>query len=188
MSSVWLWYLSRATGVVSMLLLTVVVVLGLFTSSGRGRNAATNATVMVMHRLLALGMSVFLVAHIVTAVVDSYVDMNWWSTVLPFTSGYETLWVGFGTIAFDLLLAIIVTSVLRHRLPERLWRTVHYFTYAMAPIALTHGLNMGTDNAPVLTYLTAGCGLVLAGAAALRVGVASVDTRRRHAIATQEWS
>lgn len=188
MSSPWLWYLSRATGVVSMLLLTVVVLLGLYTGSGRVRHAATNATVMVVHRILALGMSVFLLAHIVTAVVDSYVDVGWWSTVLPFTSGYETLWVGFGTIAFDLLLAILVTSIFRHRLPERAWKAVHLTTYVMTPIALVHGLNMGTASEQVFTYLTAGCALVLVVGVLLRVGVASIDTRRRQTIAAQEWS
>ncbi len=110
-----LWYLSRATGVASIVLLTAVVVLGVLVS-GRRRPHGEHATVVMgVHRWLSLGMVAFLVTHVVTAVVDGYVDINALAVLLPFTSAYETFWVGLGTLALDVLVAVLVTSWWRHR-------------------------------------------------------------------------
>lgn len=113
-----LWYLSRATGVVSVVLLTAVVVLGVVTAGRRSPHGTHATVVMALHRWLSLGMSAFLVAHILTAILDGYVDIGLLATLVPFTSGYETLWVSIGTLAVDLLLAVVATSLLRSRISE----------------------------------------------------------------------
>jgi hypothetical protein len=48
-------------------------------------------------------------------------------------------------VAFDLLLALAITSVVRVRLGYRVWRAVHWTAYACWPIALMHGLGTGSD-------------------------------------------
>ena len=98
-----------------------------------------------LHRNLALLTLVFLALHIVTAVVDPFTHLGWLTAVVPFSSYYRTLWLGLGTIAFELLAAIIVTSLLRGVIGQAAWRIVHWLTYASWPIAIVHGFGTGTD-------------------------------------------
>lgn len=188
MSGEVLWYLSRATGVVSMMLFTTVVVLGAVTA-GRRRPQGGGATmVMGLHRWLSLGLVAFLAVHIVSAVVDGYVSIGWLATLVPFTSGYEPLLVGLGTIALDLLLVTVVTSLLRHRLPERLWRLVHWTAYLSWPIALLHGYSMGTADQPLLRGLTLACAAIGALAVLWRVVSTHPDEQRRKCADARGWT
>lgn len=183
-----LWYVSRATGVASIVLLTIVLVLGLVTA-GRRRPTGESATVvMAVHRWLSLGTSVFLLAHIATAIAETYVSIDLVSAVLPFTSGYAPLWVGFGTLAFDVLLAVLVTSLLRHRLTERTWRRVHVLSYALWPLAIVHGLALGTNGELLLRGTTFACAVAGAVAVAWRWNATHHDRERRLDVAAQEWS
>ncbi len=139
------WYVSRATGVVSLLLLTAVMVLGILVNRqgrlpGLPRFAVTN-----LHRNLSLMAVMFVVIHVVTAVIDGYVSVPLISGVIPFTSGYEGFWLGLGAISLDLMLALIVTSLVRGHLSHRLWKAVHWADYACWPVAFAHSLGSSTD-------------------------------------------
>ncbi|SRR5580765_295419 len=183
-----LWYSSRATGIASIVLLTAVLALGMVTS-GRRRTQGDRATVvMALHRWLSLGMLTFLLAHIATAVAETYVSIDLVSALVPFTSGYATVWVGLGTLACDLLLAIGVTSWFRPRIKEPTWKAVHLLSYAMWPIAVVHGLALGTSGEPVLRGITVLCGAVGLGFAGWRVVTSHQDRDRREAVLAQEWS
>jgi predicted ferric reductase len=140
------WYFSRATGLVSLVLFTGVVVLG---ALGAGRFATREwprFTVAAVHRNLALTSLAFLAAHIASAVLDGYVPLGWLDVVVPFGADYQPLWVGLGAVAIDLVLAIVVTSLVRTRLPARVWRTVHWLAYLCWPVALVHGFGMAEDD------------------------------------------
>jgi predicted ferric reductase len=183
-----LWYLSRATGVVTIVLLTVVVCLGIVTA-GRRRPKGESATiVMGLHRWLSLGMLVFLGVHIITAIVDGYVSISWLAIVVPFVSDYQPLLVGLGAIGVDLLVVVMVTSYLRHRIPERRWRLVHWASYGMWLIALVHGFLMGTADQPVLRMVTLACGTIGGLLACWRMVATHADRNRRNQIDAQEWS
>jgi sulfoxide reductase heme-binding subunit YedZ len=139
------WYVSRATGVVSLLLLTAVMMLGILVNRqgrlpGLPRFAVTN-----LHRNLSLMAVMFVVIHVVTAVIDGYVSVPLISGVIPFTSGYEGFWLGLGAISLDLMLALIVTSLVRGHLSHRLWKAVHWAAYACWPVAFAHSLGSSTD-------------------------------------------
>src|ERR1700755_729334 len=130
------WYTSRATGVVALLLLTAVMVLGILINRqgrlpGLPRFAVTN-----LHRNLSLMAVVFIVIHVVTAVLDGFVSIPLISSVVPFTSGYERFWLGLGAVSFDLMLALIVTSLVRGRLSRRLWKAVHWLAFPGSAVAL----------------------------------------------------
>lgn len=140
-----LWYLNRSTGLVLLALLTLSTVLGVASTAGGGRLLPRFA-VPALHRNVALWSVVLLVAHVTTAVVDSYVDIRWWQAVVPWWgSSYRPLWLGAGSVAFDLLAVVVVTSLLRSRLRLRTWRRVHVLSYAAWAIAVAHGLGIGTD-------------------------------------------
>jgi hypothetical protein len=141
-----LWYATRATGVISLVLLTATVVLGV---AGRARFSSPRWPRVVtagLHRNLSLLMVGFVAAHILTTVLDSYAPIGWAAVFLPFISRYRPVWLGLGAVACDLLLALVLTSLLRARLSYRGWRAVHWLAYACWPIALWHGLGAGTDS------------------------------------------
>ena len=183
-----LWFLSRAAGVASVVMLTVVMVLGMVVASRRPPRGIRSAVVMGLHRSLSLGASVFLLVHVTTAVVETYVSIDWISAIVPFTSSYQTAWVGLGTLAVDLLVAIVVTSLLRDRLSERVWRAVHLTAFAFWPLAVVHGIAMGTGDEPVLRGISIGCAVAGAAAIGWRLLVTDPDTERRRTVAVQEWS
>jgi len=118
MSSQLLWYTTRGAGAVSLVLLSVVVVLGLlarlrFESQGWPRFLSA-----AVHGDLALMTLAFLLLHIVTAVVDPFTHLGL-AALVPFGSYYKTLWLGLGAVAFELLLAIVATSLLRRHIGPR---------------------------------------------------------------------
>jgi DMSO/TMAO reductase YedYZ heme-binding membrane subunit len=143
--SPYLWYTTRATGTVALVLLSATMVLGMLTATRVGGTAVPRFAVGELHRRVSLLSMVFLAVHIFTAVVDTYVPIGWWAAVVPFTSHYQPLYVGLGAVAFDLLLAVLATSLLRSRLPAPWWRGVHWLVYACWPVAVVHAVLTGTD-------------------------------------------
>jgi len=145
MSDTILWYATRGAGVVSLVLLTAVVVLGIV-SAMRWQTASWPRFLTTgLHRNLALATLIFLGIHIVTAVVDPFTALGWQAAIIPFSSSYRRLWLGLGVVAIYLLLAIVATSLLRPFFGRSAWRAVHWLTYAMWPIAVIHGIGTGTD-------------------------------------------
>lgn len=140
-----LWYLSRGTGVVSLVLLTLVMTLGILTRGGRRLPGLPTSSVTMLHRNASLLALAFLAVHISTAIIDPYVTINIVDAFVPFGSDYQPLWLGLGALALDLGLALVITSLVRVRLGLRAWRAVHWAAYAMWPLILVHGFVMGPD-------------------------------------------
>ena len=140
-----LWYLTRGTGAVAMILLTAGVVLGVMTTARLQTLRLPRFLVSGLHRNLTLLAVAFLVVHIVSTVLDGFVPIGLKDAFLPFLSGYRPVWLGLGAVAFDLLLALIITSLTRARIGVRAWRVVHWLAYAAWPVALVHALGAGTD-------------------------------------------
>ena len=99
-----------------------------------------------LHRNVALLSVCFLVVHIITAVLDTFTSIPLIDSVVPFIGSYRPFWLGLGAVAFDLLIAVTITSLLRQRLGYGTWRAVHWLSYASWPIALVHGLGTGSDT------------------------------------------
>jgi methionine sulfoxide reductase heme-binding subunit len=168
-----LWYASRATGVVALLLLTAVMVLGLLVSRrGRVPGLPRFATTG-LHRNLSLLATVFVVVHVATAVLDGYVSIPVTAAVVPLTSSYERLWLGLGAVSLDLMLAAVVTSLLRRHLSRRVWLAVHLTAYLSWPVAWVHSVFASGDlQAGWLLALAAACAAAVVGAAGWRVTAA----------------
>jgi predicted ferric reductase len=159
------WYASRATGIVALLLLTAVLVLGILVNRQGRLPGLPKFAVTSLHRNLSLLSVAFIAIHVLTAVLDTYVSIPVTAGVIPFASGYERFWIGLGAISFDLMLAIIVTSLLRGRLNRVLWRAIHLLAYLSWPVAFAHSVGSSKD-------LQHGWLLYLAGACAVGVGAA----------------
>ena len=140
-----LWFVSRGSGLVLLVLFTIVMVMGVATRTGSAPPRWPRFAVAELHRTLSLFAVALLGLHVVTALLDPFVSIGWAATVAPFLSPYRTLAIGLGTVAVDCAAAVLLTSVLRRRLGFRLWRAVHWLAYLAWPTAFLHSLSAGND-------------------------------------------
>jgi DMSO/TMAO reductase YedYZ heme-binding membrane subunit len=164
------WYASRATGIVALLLLTAVLVLGILVNRQGRLPGLPRFAVTSLHRNISLLAVAFVAVHVLTAVLDTYVSIPLASAVVPFDSGYERLWLGLGAISFDLMLAMIITSLIRGRLNRILWRAIHLLAYLCWPVAFAHSIGSSKDlQHGWLLYLAVGCAVVVVAATGWRL-------------------
>jgi methionine sulfoxide reductase heme-binding subunit len=169
MSQIDLWYATRATGVVALVLLTATVFLGVMVA-GRAKTSLPAFARAEVHRNISVLTLVFLAIHVLTSVLDTYVNIDWLSIVLPFSSSYHRGWLALGAIGVDMFLAVAVSSALRRHIPARAWRALHWLAYLSWPTAISHTLGMGTDaKFTWLQALVGGCVALVLGALAWRV-------------------
>ncbi len=174
-----LWYASRATGVVALLLLTAVMLLGLLVTRQGRLPGLPRFAVSGLHRNLSLLAVAFVALHVLSAVLDGYVKIPVIAAVVPLSSSYERLWLGLGAVSLDLMLAAIVTSLLRRHLSRRAWRAVHLTAYLSWPVAWFHSVFASADlRHGVLFLLAVGCAVAVLGALLWRAAVAANDVPR----------
>ena len=160
----------------TLILLTAVVVLGILSALRVQSERWPSFLTTGLHRNLALMTLVFLALHIVTAIIDPFTNLGWSAALIPFSSYYRTFWLGLGVISFELLLAIVVTSLVRGLLGHGAWRAIHWLTYAAWPVGVIHGLGTGTDTwSAWMLAITAGCVAAVGMAVALRLTSGSRD-------------
>jgi sulfoxide reductase heme-binding subunit YedZ len=141
-----LWYVMRGSGLVALALLTLTMVAGVVNVRRFATPRWPRVVTALLHRNVALLSVTFLAVHIATAALDSFVSVGWLAAVVPFTSEWNRFWVGVGTAAVDLMIALVVSSLLRARMTHRSWRAVHWLAYAAWPLAMVHGFAAGTDS------------------------------------------
>ncbi len=184
-----LWFATRGAGIVSLLLLSAVVYLGILVVLKWQTPAWPRFATTGFHRNLALLSVVFLVVHIVTAVVDPYANLGLLAALIPFSSGYRTLWLGLGVLALDLGLAVLVTSLLRKHMSRRTWRAVHWLSYGAWPLAVLHGIGTGTDAAaPWMLAIDLACIAAVGSAVLVRVTAEKSAVPARPIMASMEGS
>jgi sulfoxide reductase heme-binding subunit YedZ len=173
------WAMGRGTGVAALLLLTIAVVLGVATRSGRPLPGLPRFAVTVVHRNAAILASVFVLIHVISLLFDPYAQLTLLDFFIPFRGAYEPVWLGLGTVGFDLLLAVMITGLLRRWIGVRVFRVVHWFVYAMWPVAFLHGIEIGSDRgAPWFIAIAVVCGTSVTAAAGWRLTRGFVEFRR----------
>jgi predicted ferric reductase len=164
------WYLTRSTGAVALLLLSAAVVLGVVDVRRWSSPRWPRFVVDALHRNVALLAMVFLGLHILTSVLDSFAPISLLDAIVPFVGAYRPFWLGLGAVAFDLLIAVTLTSLLRQRMGYASWRAIHWLTYASWPIALLHGFGTGSDvKSAWMLMLSVACVIVVLAAVVVRV-------------------
>ncbi|HEY2719813.1 MAG TPA: ferric reductase-like transmembrane domain-containing protein [Solirubrobacteraceae bacterium] len=164
------WYLTRSTGVVGLLLLTLAVGLGVVDVRRLSSLRWPRFVLDSLHRNVALLAMAFLFVHVLTSVIDSFTPISLLDAVVPFAGSYRPFWLGLGALSLDMLLAVTISSLLRRRLGYASWRAIHWLTYASWPIALLHSFGTGSDvRSGWLLALSVGCLLVVLVAVLARV-------------------
>lgn len=138
-----LWFVSRALGLVGLLMLSLIIVLGVLHNTSVVKNAELGLprfVLVALHRNLSLIAVVFVALHVVTVVVTPYVRLRWLDVVVPGVAAFNPIAAAMGTVALDLLLAVVVTSALRQRLSRRVWFLVHWTSYLCWPVAVVHAV------------------------------------------------
>jgi len=173
---------SSATGVISMVLLTAVVVLGIGVNRRVRLAGLPRFASLSVHRFTSLLAVCFLALHIVTAVAAPYGGIGPAAAFIPFAAGYESAWLGLGAVASDLIIALIVTSLVRRRIGRRTWRAVHWLAYACWLTALAHSIGIGSGmRTGHLLDLAIACAFAVLGASGWRLAglLRSVPSARR---------
>jgi sulfoxide reductase heme-binding subunit YedZ len=171
-----LWYLTRGTGLVCLLLLTASVLLGILEVKRWASPRWPRFVTAGLHKNISLLVVAFVAVHVATAVIDGFAPIRWLDVIVPFGSKYRPIWLGFGALAADLLIALVVTSLLRLRLGSFAWRAVHWLAYLCWPVALVHGLGTGTDaRHGWALWLVMACLVLVVGAVWWRLAAAASE-------------
>jgi Ferric reductase like transmembrane component len=140
------WETARAGGLISYVLLTAAVSLGLVLrnrwQSTRWPRLITNE----LHGYVSLLALVFIAVHVSAVAIDPFTHFGLTAVLLPFASHYRPLWMGLGIVALYLLLAVWVSTRLRTRIGHRLWRQIHLLAFGVYGAATLHGLGTGSDT------------------------------------------
>ena len=140
------WDTARAGGLIGYVLLTASVSLGLVLrnrwQSSRWPRLVTNE----LHGYVSLLALVFIAVHVIAVAVDPFTHFGLAAVLVPFASHYRPIWMSLGIVALYLLLAVWVSTHLRHRIGHRLWRKIHVLAFAVYGAATLHGLGTGTDT------------------------------------------
>lgn len=164
------WYLTRASGIVALVLLTASMVLGIVAGTRLSSARWPRFVTQGLHRNISLFVLVLLALHVGAAVVNDYVTITVQESLIPFVGTYRPIWLGLGALSTDLLIAMIATSLLRQRIGYGTWRAVHWTAYLCWPLSVVHGLGTGSDVRTTWSVLvTAACVVAVLFAMAWRI-------------------
>ena len=184
-----LWFAARGAGAVSLMMLTASACFGLVTVTRFAHPEWPRFFNYEMHRRISLLSIVFLAVHILSAVLDPFAHLGLVAAIVPLASTYRPAEVAIGVVAFYLFVALIVTSLLRKHIGQRMWRLVHLSSYAMWPLALLHGITAGTDGiTPWMLAIDVACAAAVIAALAWRINAGTPNRAiLPDVVATSSW-
>jgi len=184
-----LWFVTRGSGVVSLLIVTASVCLGLLTMARFRHESWPRFFNLEMHRRISLLAIVFTVVHVTAAVLDPFAKLGLAAAIVPLASTYRPLPVAMGVVSMYLFIALIITGLLRSRMPQPLWRAIHWTSYAMWPLALAHSFLAGSDAGSPWMLAVGGISVGAVGACLLfRISVWDANRGRlEDAVLTSSW-
>ncbi|HUP75068.1 MAG TPA: ferric reductase-like transmembrane domain-containing protein [Acidimicrobiales bacterium] len=141
------WYIARTGGLLAWALSAVSILWGLLITSRALGKRISGPRLLDLHRFIG-GLSViFVVVHIVGLRLNKYedIDFGFKELLVPMASDWHPGAVAYGIVAFYLLIAVELTSLLRRKLPSSLWRRLHYSGFVVFLLGSIHALKVGTD-------------------------------------------
>lgn len=152
-----LWYLTRTTAVVAYVALTLSVILGLLRSIARTSAEHLSWVVDEVHAFVATLAGVFVVGHLLTIKLDSFIVFSLRDLLAPGQGPYRPIAVNIGIFALYFMALTLASSWLRRFIPYRFWRVIHYLSFLTFALVTLHGWLAGSDaNEPWLRALYVG--------------------------------
>ena len=159
MNSTLIWDTARASGIVTLALVSASTVLGLAMSTTL-LASGWSAWLVDLHRYLGGLALAFLAVHVGSILLDTYTSFSIVNVLVPFTGAWHPVAVAWGIVALYLLIAVELTSLVRARLPLKLWRSSHYLSFPLFGFSMLHGLTAGTDRGALV--LRTACAAIIA--------------------------
>ncbi|HEV8089490.1 MAG TPA: ferric reductase-like transmembrane domain-containing protein [Actinomycetota bacterium] len=144
------WDVARAGGLVAWGLATASVMWGLVLSTRLMRKRPWPAWFLDLHRLLGGLAVIFTVIHVAAIYLDTYTHFGLTGVFIPFATMWHPVAVAWGIVAFYLLLAVEVTSLVRNRIGRKWWRRIHLGSFGLFAFATIHAVSAGTDTTSTL--------------------------------------
>lgn len=144
------WYTSRATGIVAYALLAGSLAWGI-SHSIRLFKQPRPPWMLDMHRFLSGLACVFVGVHVIVLLFDKFANYTLLDLLVPFASqsklATKDAWpMALGIVSMYLLIAVEGTSLMMKKLPRKMWKAIHYLSYALFAFVTVHVLLMGTDT------------------------------------------
>lgn len=178
------WYVTRAAGLTSYILLWLSMVWGMAISSKVFSPTVDGSYSYDFHEFLSLLGLGFVVLHVVVLLLDKYLPFNLLQILIPFVDTYRPLWVGLGIIGFYIFLLVTVTFYIRRMIGTRAFRGIHLLSLIGYAGATLHGLYAGTDSALTITQLLyIGTALVVVFLTAYWLVLVALNRREKAAVA-----
>lgn len=141
------WYVARASGIVSWVLLAGSLAWGVTLSTRLLGKKAMPSWLLDLHRYLGALSVVFVGVHLAGLVADNYAHFGLADLLVPMASAWKPGPVAWGVAGVYLLIAVELTSLLKRRIPPKLWRATHYTSFPLYVLTTVHLLLAGTDRA-----------------------------------------
>ena len=168
------WMLSRATGVLAYVALSIDVIVGLLVSTRSADRLLPRGQLVDIHGWLSPVTLALVLAHAGVLVADGYVQFDVIDVVVPFASSRWPVAIGIGVVAGYVLLVVHLTFGLRKRIGTAMWRRIHYLSFVAFVLVTVHAVAAGTDRAnPWIAALYVVLLVAVAGLVGARVKRAS---------------
>lgn len=172
--AVW-WYITRSSAVIAWVLLTLSALWGILLKTRILRGADNPEWLKVVHRFLS-SLGVLMVAtHMASLYLDTYVEFSVLDLIVPFRSTFEPFGVAMGVFGMWAMVLVWGTALFMDRLPQKLWKGIHYLSYLSLFVVALHAGQVGTDVGEA--WYTA-LSIILITATSLAVVIRIVITRR----------
>lgn len=139
------WYVTRTSGLIAWTLMTLSVIWGVLLSTRVLRKVDDASRLQDLHRYLGGVSLIMLVLHLVSLMLDGWLQFSVLDVLVSFQAEYRPLGVAIGIIAFYLLIAVYGSSLIRDRLPQKFWKGLHCTNYAAVLGVAFHAGLSGTD-------------------------------------------
>ena len=113
MDDLFFWFLARATGLTAFAALSLSIVSGEALRTSVLDFLASNRAMRALHDFTTTLWMPLLLAHVTTLILDRTAQIAVRDVVIPFQVGYGWWQIGLGTVAFDIVIVVTVTSWLR---------------------------------------------------------------------------
>ena len=143
------WFVSRSSGVVAYVLITLSVLWGLVQSGALMRKRVPPLLALGLHSYLSWAGLALAALHALILLGDRNTGFDLAQLLTPFVSTYRPIPIGLGIVGFYLMMVLSVSFYMRRWIGQRSFRLLHYASFGAFALATLHGVLSGTDSGPL---------------------------------------